>query len=74
MRRSVLTALAALAAVIAAFLSAPPASAAAVTASFQKVSDWGTGFEGKVTNGTGSAVSWSVDLDLPAGSRPPYTP
>lgn len=71
MRRTVLVAIAAVTAVLAAVLSAAPASAAGVTAAFQKVSDWGTGFEGKVTvtNGTGSAVSWTVDLDLPA----PYT-
>ena len=69
MRRTALAALAAVAAVIAAFLTASPASAAGLTASFQKVSDWGSGFEGKVTvtNGTGSAASWSVDLDLPSG-------
>ena len=70
MRRTVLAALAAVAAVIAAFLTAVPASAAGLTASFQKVSDWGSGFEGKVTvtNGTASPVTWSVVLDLPAGT------
>ncbi len=71
MRRTFLTALtAALAVVLAAVLTAPPAQAAGVSATFQKVSDWGSGFEGKVTvtNGTSASLStWSVDLDLPAG-------
>jgi uncharacterized membrane protein len=69
MRRTVLVAIAAVTAVLAAVLSAAPASAAGLTATFQKVSDWGTGFEGKVTvtNGTGSAASWTVELDFPAG-------
>ncbi|HEY7484738.1 MAG TPA: glycosyl hydrolase family 18 protein [Streptosporangiaceae bacterium] len=47
------------------------ASAAAVTASCTKTSDWGTGSEGKctVTNGTGSAISsWKVEWDLPSGT------
>ncbi|GAB3658757.1 cellulose binding domain-containing protein [Actinocorallia lasiicapitis] len=49
---------------------ATPAQAAGVTASFTKVSDWGSGFEGKytITNGTSSAVNgWNVQFDLPAG-------
>ncbi|HEV7934362.1 MAG TPA: glycosyl hydrolase family 18 protein [Actinomadura sp.] len=52
-------------------VAAPPASAAAVTASCVKTSDWGTGFEGKctVTNGTGSAIAgWQVEFDLPSGT------
>jgi Cellulose binding domain/Glycosyl hydrolases family 18/Fibronectin type III domain len=47
-----------------------PASAAPATATFTKVSDWGSGFEGKVTltNGTTSPINgWSVSFDLPAG-------
>ena len=51
-------------------LISPSAQAAGLTAAFTKVSDWGSGFEGKVTvtNGTGSALStWQVELDLPAG-------
>lgn len=47
-----------------------PAQAAPVTATFTKVSDWGSGFEGKftVTNGTASAINgWNVQFDLPAG-------
>ncbi len=47
------------------------ASAAAVTASCVKTSDWGSGFEGKctVTNGTGASISaWKVEFDLNPGS------
>jgi hypothetical protein len=46
------------------------ASAAPATATFTKVQDWGTGFEGKftITNGTSSAINgWTVAFDLPAG-------
>ncbi|HZX05944.1 cellulose binding domain-containing protein [Kribbella sp.] len=63
-------AIAAITAVVIALLTAQAASAAGVTASFTKVSDWGTGFEGKVTvtNGTTSSLStWSVALDFPSG-------
>ncbi|MEU4193052.1 cellulose binding domain-containing protein [Kribbella sp. NPDC026611] len=63
-------AIAAITAVIVALLTAQAASAAGVTATFTKVSDWGSGFEGKVTitNGTTSSLStWSVALDFPAG-------
>jgi chitinase len=47
------------------------ASAASVTASCVKTSDWTTGFEGKctVTNGTGASISsWKVEFDLNPGS------
>lgn len=50
---------------------AKPAYAAGPTASFAKVSDWGTGWEGKytITNGGSSGVTgWSVAFDLPAGT------
>nr|WP_310376559.1 cellulose binding domain-containing protein [Catenuloplanes atrovinosus] len=60
-----------LAAVASAVLFALPASAAAVTATFAKTSDWGSGWEGKytITNGTGAALtSWTVAFDLPAGT------
>ncbi|MGW6278949.1 cellulose binding domain-containing protein [Kribbella sp. NPDC055071] len=63
-------AIAAITAVVIALLTAQTASAAGVTAAFTKVSDWGTGFEGKVTvtNGTTSSLStWSVALDFPSG-------
>jgi hypothetical protein len=63
-------AIAAITAVVVALLTAQAANAAGVTASFTKVSDWGSGFEGKVTitNGTTSSLStWSVALDFPSG-------
>lgn len=50
---------------------AKPAYAAGPTAAFAKVSDWGTGWEGKytITNGGSSSVTgWSVAFDLPAGT------
>ncbi|GAB3479172.1 glycoside hydrolase family 18 protein [Amycolatopsis cihanbeyliensis] len=52
-------------------LSAVPASAApGLTATFTTVSDWGTGFEGKVTVSNDSETAldgWTVEFDLPAG-------
>src|SRR3954469_184065 len=63
-------AIAAIAAVVASLIVIPAAQAAGVSASFTKVSDWGSGFEGKVTvtNGTTSSLStWSVALDFPSG-------
>ncbi|WP_018909084.1 chitinase [Salinispora arenicola] len=48
-----------------------PAYAAGPTATFVKVSDWGTGWEAKytITNGGSSAVDgWSLGFDLPAGT------
>ncbi|MEO3804527.1 cellulose binding domain-containing protein [Nonomuraea sp. B1E8] len=51
-------------------LTAPPAHAASSTATFVKVSDWGSGFEGKVTvtNGTSTTMNgWNVEFDVPAG-------
>ncbi|MFI6761512.1 chitinase [Micromonospora sp. NPDC050417] len=51
---------------------AMPAFAAGPTATFVKVSDWGSGWEGKytVTNGGPSTISsWVVAFDLPVGSR-----
>ncbi|MBB4914749.1 cellulose binding domain-containing protein [Streptosporangium saharense] len=49
---------------------ATPAQAASATATFVKVGDWGSGFEGKYTikNDSGTALSsWKVEFDLPAG-------
>ncbi|MBO2451185.1 cellulose binding domain-containing protein [Actinomadura barringtoniae] len=46
-------------------------AAGAVTATFTKSSDWGSGYEGKytITNGTSAAISsWKVDADVPAGT------
>jgi chitinase len=50
-------------------LTALPAQAASATATFVKVSDWGSGFEGKVTvsNGTSAALAWNVQFDVPTG-------
>ncbi|MGW4466725.1 chitinase [Micromonospora sp. NPDC004704] len=62
---------AALAAGVGAIAVAVPAFAAGPTATFVKVSDWGSGWEGKytVTNGgTTTLASWSVAFDLPSGS------
>ncbi|MCE7011143.1 cellulose binding domain-containing protein [Kibdelosporangium philippinense] len=62
------------AAIAAIFLLTAATSSAAngLSATFVKVSDWGSGFEGKitVTNGSSSALStWTVEFDLPAGSQ-----
>ncbi|NYT92351.1 cellulase family glycosylhydrolase [Salinispora sp. H7-4] len=46
-------------------------AAAAPTATFVKVSDWGSGWEGRytITNGGSSTLtSWQVDFDLPGGT------
>src|SRR3712207_2257044 len=48
-----------------------PASAAATTATFVKVSEWSSGWQGEytITNGGSSAItSWKVEFDLPAGT------
>jgi chitinase len=50
---------------------APVASAAGERAAFAKVSDWGSGWEGRftVTNGGTTPIgSWRVEFDLPAGT------
>jgi Chitinase len=59
-------------ALVAVFLGAAPASAATVSAAFTKVSDWGTGWEGRfvISNGGSTAINgWRVEFDLPAGSN-----
>lgn len=52
-------------------VTAAPASAApGLTATFTKVSDWGSGFEGKVTvtNASSAAINgWTIEFDLPSG-------
>ena len=74
MRRPRSLFLAATVAVVAAgisLLGISPAAAAATTATFAKVSDWGTGWQGEytITNGGSSALtSWNVRFDLPAGT------
>ncbi|MFD7320052.1 glycosyl hydrolase family 18 protein [Streptomyces sp. NPDC059875] len=52
-------------------LAAPAEAATSATASYTKVSDWGTGFEGKWTvknTGTTTLSSWTVEWDYPAGT------
>jgi len=71
-RRAPSVAVALAAALVAMLLTAVPANAATPTATFTKVSDWGTGWEGKfvLTNGGSTAVNgWRVEFDLPAGSN-----
>jgi cellulose binding protein with CBM2 domain/fibronectin type III domain protein len=52
-------------------LGTVPASAApGLTASYTTVSDWGTGFEGKITitNASSAAVDgWTIEVDMPSG-------
>lgn len=50
---------------------APVASAAGERATFAKVSDWGSGWEGRITvtnGGSAPITSWRVEFDLPAGT------
>jgi chitinase len=50
---------------------APVVSAAGERAAFAKVSDWGSGWEGRftVTNGGSTPItSWRVEFDLPSGT------
>ncbi|WP_434596690.1 glycosyl hydrolase family 18 protein [Streptomyces sp. A5-4] len=52
-------------------LASPAEAAESATASYTKVSDWGTGFEGKWTvknTGTTSISSWAVEWDFPTGT------
>jgi chitinase len=52
-------------------LASPAQAATSATASYTKVSDWGTGFEGKWTvknTGTTSISSWTVEWDFPSGT------
>ena len=45
-------------------------AATPATATYSTVSDWGSGFEGKVTvkAGTSALTSWKVEFDLPSGT------
>jgi hypothetical protein len=50
--------------------TATATAAPGLTATFTKVSDWGSGFEGKVTvrNASSSAINgWTIEFDLPSG-------
>ncbi|MGC4806179.1 cellulase family glycosylhydrolase [Micromonospora sp. DT233] len=52
-------------------VSGTAGAAATPTASFTKVQDWGSGWEGqyKITNGGASTItSWRLEFDLPAGT------
>lgn len=52
-------------------LAAPAEAATAATATYTKVSDWGSGFEGKWTvknTGTTTLSSWTVEWDFPSGT------
>lgn len=52
-------------------IAGPAQAAASATATYTKVSDWGSGFEGKWTvknTGTTTLSSWTVEWDYPAGT------
>ncbi|MEU3775939.1 glycoside hydrolase family 18 chitinase [Streptomyces sp. NPDC032472] len=52
-------------------LAGPAQAAGSATAAYTKVSDWGSGFEGKWTvknTGTTTLTSWTVEWDYPAGT------
>ncbi|MER6486341.1 glycosyl hydrolase family 18 protein [Streptomyces virginiae] len=52
-------------------LAGPAQAAASATATYTKVSDWGSGFEGKWVvkkSGTTTLSSWTVEWDYPAGT------
>ncbi|MGW7331843.1 glycosyl hydrolase family 18 protein [Streptomyces sp. NPDC054840] len=52
-------------------LAGPAQAAASATATYTKVSDWGSGFEGKwVVKNTGTTTlsGWTVEWDYPAGT------
>ncbi|MFE9257521.1 glycosyl hydrolase family 18 protein [Streptomyces sp. NPDC006879] len=53
-------------------LASPAQAATSATATYTKVSDWGSGFEGKWTvknTGTTTISSWAVEWDYPTGTR-----
>jgi chitinase len=74
MRRSVHHALSAAAILLAVGVAAvplrPALAANGASATFTKLSDWGTGYEGKFTivNNSTSPLTWRVEFDLPAGA------
>jgi hypothetical protein len=70
MRRRLAVLLTASVMIMLGLVAAPATAAAGLTATFTKVSDWGSGFEGKVTvtNTSGTTLNgWTVEFDLPAG-------
>lgn len=65
-----LTGLAAAALLLGLVTAAPASAAPGLTATFTKVSDWGSGFEGKITvaNASGATINgWTIEFDLPSG-------
>ncbi|MFG2295623.1 glycosyl hydrolase family 18 protein [Streptomyces sp. NPDC048603] len=53
-------------------LASPAQAATSATATYTKVSDWGSGFEGKWTiknTGTATINSWAVEWDYPSDTR-----
>ncbi|MFJ8039188.1 glycosyl hydrolase family 18 protein [Kitasatospora sp. NPDC096147] len=73
LRHRAAAALAAFALPVTALVALAPAAQAAdsATATYTKVSDWGSGFEGKWTvknTGTTALSSWTVEWDYPAGT------
>ncbi|WP_326825325.1 glycosyl hydrolase family 18 protein [Streptosporangium sp. NBC_01756] len=69
MRRITIGSLIAAAALLIPLGMSNAAAATPATASYATVTDWGSGFEGKVTvkAGTSALTSWKVEFDLPAG-------
>ena len=70
MPRRLTVLLAALATMLFGLAVVPATAAPGLTATFTKVSDWGSGFEGKITvaNTSGTTLNgWTVEFDLPAG-------
>ncbi|MFF1559629.1 glycosyl hydrolase family 18 protein [Streptomyces sp. NPDC058279] len=52
-------------------LAGPAQAAGSATATYTKVSDWGSGFEGKWTvknTGTTALTGWTVEWDFPSGT------
>jgi hypothetical protein len=59
-------------AVLAGIAVVPASAAGGLSATFSRVSDWGTGYEGKYTIANGSAAaisSWTVEFDLGSGQK-----
>ncbi|MGN9777657.1 cellulase family glycosylhydrolase [Micromonospora sp. H33] len=70
-RKLVLAGVVAVMAAVPMAVTATATAAATPTATFVKISDWGSGWEGRytITNGGGSTLtSWRVEFDLPAGT------
>ncbi|MFI6885251.1 glycosyl hydrolase family 18 protein [Streptosporangium canum] len=70
MRRITIGSLIAAAALLVPVGMSAATAATPATATYSTASDWGSGFEGKVTvkAGTSALTSWKVEFDLPAGN------